>query len=128
MLDNFPWSLNQPFMHNIAPYIVIFLAFISPYLGINTLWNLSESNVKSSLHTSKSIGKISSIEYSGYRVNNKPKFKVHVEYSGVKTSIDALSEKVQFNLSIGDECVIYYNPNNIKDLYFDLEESINLKN
>jgi hypothetical protein len=124
MLDNFPWNLNAPFKHNIAPYLVIFLAFISPYLGINTLWNLKEATTKSHTQTSKTIGIISTIEYSGYRVNNKPRFKVLVNYEGNSKSFDALSEKIQFHFNIGDESVIYYNPNNKDDAYFDVDESI----
>lgn len=85
MLHNFPWSNDAPFKHNIAPYIVIFLAFISPYIGINTLWSLKEAVIKTKSQTAKSIGSITSIEYSGYRINHKPKFKVSFTYKGVSS-------------------------------------------
>ena len=124
MLNNFPWDFNAPLKHNIAPYIVIFLAFISPYICINTLWGLKEATIKTKSQTAKSIGSITSIEYSGYRVNNKPRFKVSVTYEGVSKSFDALSEKIQFHFNIGDESIIYYNPENLKDAFFDMEASI----
>ncbi len=124
MLDNFPWNSSAHFKQNIGPYIVIFLAFISPYLGVNTLWGLKEAVIKTKSQSVKSIGSITSIEYSGYRVNNKPRFKVSVTYEGVSKSFDALSEKIQFHFKIGDESVIYYNPENIEDAFFDVDESI----
>lgn len=124
MLHNFPWSSDAPFKHNIAPYIVIFLAFISPYICINTLWGLKEAVIKTKSQTAKSIGSITSIEYSGYKVNNKPRFKVSVTYEGVSKSFDTLSGKIKFHFKIGDESVIYYNPENIKDAFFDVDKSI----
>lgn len=124
LFDNLPWNFNAPLKHNIAPYLVLFLAFISPYLGVNTLWGLKEATVKSQSHTNKAIGEIMSIEYSGFRVNNKPRFKVTVAYNDIQKSFDALSEKIQFHFKIGDSVVIYYNPENISDAFFDVDESI----
>jgi phosphopantetheinyl transferase (holo-ACP synthase) len=124
LLDNLPWNFNAPIKHNMAPYIVIFLAFISPYLCINTLWGLKEAVIKTKSQTIKSIGIITSIEYSGYIVNNKPRFKVSVSYKGVYKSFNALTEEIQFHFNIGDESIIYHNPENLKDAFFDMEASI----
>jgi len=127
MLNTFPWDSSAPFKHNIGPYLVVFLCIASPYAVISTLFGLKEGNLKTAEQTERTIGKIISIEYSGYRINNSPMFKALIEYNDNKKSFDALSEKVQFNFIIGDSVVIHYNPDNLDDAFFDIEESIKEK-
>jgi hypothetical protein len=127
MLDTLPWDSSAPFKNNIGPYLVIFLCIASPYAVISTLFGLKEGNLKTAEQTERTIGKILSIEYSGYRINNSPMIKALIEYNDNKKSFDTLSEKVQFNFIIGDSVVIHYNPDNLDDAFFDIEESIKEK-
>ena len=128
MLNTIPWDTNAPFKNNIGPYLVVFLCIASPYAIISTLFGLNEGNKKTAEQTERAIGEIISMEYSGYRINNSPMFKVNIAYNEVTKIFDPIPEKVQFNLKQGDKAVINYNPNNIQDSYFNLEETINLKN
>lgn len=128
MLSTLPWDVNAPFKNNIGPYLVVFLCIASPYAVISTLFGLNEGNKKTAEQTERTIGKIISMEYSGYRINNSPMFKVNIAYNETSKVFDPIPEKVQFNLKKGDKVVINYNPKNIQDSYFDLEESISLKN
>ena len=124
MLSTLPWDGSAPFKNNIAPYLAIFLCIASPYAVISALFGLKEGNLKTAAQTERTIGEIKSIEYSGYRINNSPMFKALIEYNDNKKTFDALSEKVQFNFIIGDSVVIHYNPDNMDDAFFDIEESI----
>lgn len=126
MLETLPWSSTAPFKNNIAPYLAVFLCIVSPYAIINTLFGLKEGNLKTANQTERTIGEITSIEYSGYRINNSPMFKATIAYNKISKTYDAINEKIQFNLKIGDQTAIYYNPKNIEDSYFDLDESIEL--
>ena len=128
MLSTLPWDTNAPFKNNIGPYLVVFLCIASPYAIISTLFGLNEGNKKTAEQTERTIGEIISMEYSGYRINNSPMFKVNIAYNEITKIFDPIPEKVQFNLKQGDKAVINYNPENIQDSYFDLEESIKLKN
>jgi hypothetical protein len=127
MLDTFPWDSSAPFKHNIGPYLVVFLCIASPYAVISTLFGLKEGNLKTAAQTERTIGKIISIEYSGYRINNSPMFKALIEYNDNKKSFDALPEKIQFHFKMGDSVVIHYNPDNMDDAFFDIDESIKEK-
>ena len=124
MLSTLPWDFSAPFKHNIGPYLVVFLCIASPYAIISTLFGLKEGNLKTAEQTERTIGKILSMEYSGYRINNSPMIKALIEYNDNKKAFDALSEKVQFNFKVGDSVVIHYNPDNMDDAFFDIEESI----
>lgn len=123
MLEQLPWDANDPLKDNMGPYIVIFLSFIMPYLAINTLFVTQDNSTKSS-HTKKTVGKIIDIEYSSIRVGNSPRFKVSVKYSGIENSFDALDERVQFHLRIGDNVVVYHDENDKMDAHINLDESI----
>jgi hypothetical protein len=127
MLDTLPWDSGAPFKHNIGPYLVVFLCIASPYAVISALFGLKEGNLKTAEQTERTIGKIISIEYSGYRINNSPMLKALIKYNDNKKTFYALSEKVQFHFKIGDSVIIYFNPDNIDDAFFDVEESIKEK-
>lgn len=127
MLDTLPWDSSAPLKHNIGPYLVVFLCIASPYAVISTLFGLKEGNLKTADQTERTIGEIISLEYSGYRINNSPMFKASISYNDTTKTFDSIPEKIQFNLEIGDKSVIYYNPRDIHDSYFDLDESISNK-
>lgn len=128
MLETLPWDGEKSFKRNIAPYLAIFLCTVSPYMVISTLFGLKEGNEKTLHQTERIIGKIVSIEYSGYRINNSPIFKTTISYNNNNKTFDAIPERVQFNLDIGSDAVVYYNPDNTTDSYFDLDESIAIRN
>lgn len=126
LIDQFPWDPSIKFERNIEPYLIILLTSFACYTTINTLYSaLGIQDTKK--HKSKVIGNIINIEYSSIRVNNSPRFKVTVEYSGITKSFDALDEAVQFHLVISDEAIIYHEENNPRNSHINLEETIKRK-
>ena len=74
------------------------------------------------------IGIISNIGYSTIRINNMPRYKVTVRYSGIEKSFEPIDPDIQFALSIGDKAVLFLNPKKVEDAYFDVKKSIIYKN
>lgn len=125
VLNQLPWSSNISFKKNVTPYLVILIVSFACYQTINTIYlSLGLNQVKANAMSERVKGKILNIEYSSIRVGNSPRFKVTVEYNNLTKTFDALPEKVQFHLNIGDDCIIYYNPDDTQEAVFDTEESI----
>lgn len=128
VLSQLPWSSHIGFKKNITPYIVFLVVCFACYQTINTIYlTLGLNQVKANAMNERVKGKILNIEYSSIRVGNSPRFKVTVEYNNLTKTFDALPEKVQFHLNIGDDCIIYYNPDDTQEAVFDTEASINNK-
>ena len=87
----------------------------------------ASGNMKSSKHNMKMIGLISNIGYSTIRINNMPRYKVTVRYSGLEKVFEPIDPDIQFSLSIGDKAIVYVNPEKIQDAYFDIKKSIQYK-
>mgnify|MGYP000075082027 CR=1 FL=1 len=106
---------------------------INVFLGGFAGWSISSllfkasGNLKSSKHSSSTIGIISELGYSTIRVNKRPRFKASVNYLGIEKIFEPLPEDTHLTLSKGDKVVIKYNPDDPIDSYFDLKESIELK-
>lgn len=87
----------------------------------------ASGNMKNSKHSKEMIGIISNIGYSTIRINNMPRYKVTVRYSGLEKAFEPIDPDIQFSLSIGDKAIVYVNPEKIQDAYFDVKKSIQYK-
>ena len=83
--------------------------------------------MKNSKHSKEMIGIISNIGYSTIRINNMPRYKVTVRYSGLEKIFEPIDPDIQFSLTIGDKAIVYVNPEKIQDAYFDIKKSIQYK-
>lgn len=107
--------------------------FANIFLGGFGGWSISSvllkasGNSKSSKHSTQMIGTISNIGYSTIRINNMPRYKVTVRYSGIEKSFEPIDPDIQFSLSIGDKAVVFINPEKPEDGYFDVKKSIAYK-
>jgi len=127
VLNQLPWSSHVSFKNNITPYLVILIVSFACYQTINTIYlSLGLNQIKQEVMTERTIAKIINIEYSSIRVGNSPRFKITAKYLNTTKVFDALTEKVQFHLNIGDDCIVYYNPSDINESVFETDESINL--
>ena len=84
-------------------------------------------NTKTSKHTNRLTGIITDITYSTIRINNMPRYKVTIKYSGFENTFEPIDPSIQFSLSIGDKAVVYLDPKNPKNASFNLKESITYK-
>ena len=83
--------------------------------------------MKISKHNKEMIGLISNIGYSTIRINNMPRYKVTVRYSGLERVFEPIDPDIQFSLSIGDKAIVHVNPLKIENTHFDLKGSIRYK-
>lgn len=106
---------------------------IAIFLGGFVGWSISSvllkasGNLKSSKHTSSTVGIIKELGYSTIRINNMPRFKASVKYLGIEKTFEPLDPNTHLSLSTGDQAIIKYDPNKLENAYFDLEASIKLK-
>jgi hypothetical protein len=77
--------------------------------------------------TSQMRGFVRNIGYSDTRVNNSPRFKALVFYSGIEKEFDLLPEAFQFNFEIGDEVVIRHHPDDEENSMLDFDLSLDMK-
>jgi len=124
-LSQLPWDRSLGFSKNITPYLVVLVVSFACYSTIGTVYTALGIEDKST-HTKKSIGTVLNIEYSGIRAGNSPRFKVTAKYEDITKTFDALDESVQFNLSIGSNIIIYFNPDNKHDSHVNLKETYEL--
>ncbi len=96
--------------------------------SISSLLLKASGNLKSSKHSSSTVGTLNELSYSTIRINKKPRFKASVSYLGIDKIFEPLPADIHLALSRGDDVVIKYNPDNLLDSYFDFKESIELKN
>ena len=113
-LDGWDWALQ-----------VFFGAFAG--WSISSVILKASGNMKNSKHSKEMIGIISNIGYSTIRINNMPRYKVTIRYSGLEKAFEPIAPDIQFSLSIGDKAIVYVNPEKIQDAYFDVKKSIQYK-
>ncbi len=114
---------------HLSGWLYVINVFLGGFAGwsITSLLLKASGNLKSSKHSSSTIGVINELGYSTIRVNRMPRFKASISYLGIEKSFEPLPANTHLSLSSGDKAVIKYNPNKPEDSYFDLEESIKLK-
>lgn len=127
LLDYLFWKNESDIKYNIAPYVILIIVYLVPYSILANLSNFSQGNVKTDMQSERTVGVIKNIEYSSFRMNNKPYFDVTVDYNNVSKVFSPLDERIQFNFKIADNVIIHYNPHNVLDSFFDIDKSINEK-
>ncbi len=127
LLQNIPWNNEVLWISNISAYLVIILFTFSGFAVYRTLVPLLDSSHNSARQTQLIEGSISSIEYSSFRVNKKPMFKVNINYSNTDQVFDPIDSRIQSNFISGDRVYLWINPKDPIDAYFDLEKSLEMK-
>jgi hypothetical protein len=121
---NLPWDFSQSFETNIEPYVKALIS-IAVFIQMR---RVLEPMVKASggyLECTELVrGSVRSIGYSDTRINNSPRFKALVFYSGIEKEFDLLPEAFQFNFKIGDEVVIRHHPDDESNSTLDFELSL----
>ncbi len=128
-------TLSEPFIELLPDGPGKLIRLTLPVLGglfcgwvlISSLSTAFIGTTTSPNQTHKIDGIITSISYSSFRINNKPRFKVGISYLNIEKIFDPIHSDIQLNFSIGDTVIIQYNPKNIKDSSIDLEESMKTK-
>lgn len=128
-------SLTAPFVdllpNSFSSYLRLGLppvgGFFTGWIIVDSLSKVLGGNFDSAKHTSRALGKISSISYSSIRINNRPQFKVSVKYLGIEKTFDPIHSDIQTHFKIGDTVIIYHNPNTHQDAHINLKESISRK-
>ena len=101
--------------------------------GVFVGWSVSSvllkasGNQKSSKHTDQVIGIVTKIGYSSVRINNMPRLKVTVRIRGIERDFEPLDPDLQFSIKIGSKAVVYANPDDIKNAFFDTDQTIKFK-
>lgn len=109
------------------------LYVLSILMGAFAGWSISSvilkagGNLKRNRHSTRMIGTITNIGYSTIRINNMPRYKVTIRYSGFEKAFEPIDPDIQFSLDIGDKAVVYVNPEKFDDAHFNVSESIKLK-
>jgi hypothetical protein len=123
----FPWNADTSLESNLEPYLMLVISFFV----FRQMRMVLEPMVKADSHyaecTSQMRGFVRNIGYSDTRVNNSPRFKALVFYSGIEKEFDLLPEAFQFNFEIGDEVVIRHHPDDEENSMLDFDLSLDMK-
>jgi hypothetical protein len=117
-----PWNSSLSLSHNIEPYVRVLIS-VGVFMQMRSvLTPLLKSGGDNLELTANARGFVRNIEYSATRINNSPRFKALVFYSGIEKEFDLLPEAFQFNFNVGDEVVVRHHPDdeNNSTLDFDL--------
>jgi hypothetical protein len=120
--QGFPWDSARSFDSNVEPYISIAVSLFMLRVIKSVMEPLAKQESGDKSHTEIKRGFVRNISYSSTRINNSPRFKALVFYSGIEKEFDLLPEAFQFNFNIGDEVVVRHHPEdeNNSTLDFDL--------
>jgi hypothetical protein len=129
-LDSFsgvPWDAAKSTQSNLEPYLMVVISVFVFYQMKTVLEPMVKADAGFPELTDEVRGFVRKIEYSSTRVNNSPRFKALVFYSGIEKEFDLLPEAFQFNFKVGDEVVIRHHPedenNSTLDFYLSLEKA-----
>lgn len=119
-----PWSSSLSLSDNIEPYVRVLISFAVFIQMRSVLSPLLKSEGDNLELTANARGFVRNIEYSATRINNSPRFKALVFYSGIEKEFDLLPEAFQFNFNIGDEVVIRHHPEDESNSTLDFDLSL----
>ena len=124
-LEGFPWN---PDIHpglNIIKYPLVLSGIILGIVIYKTITPLLENSRDEDTQTKRITGEILDINYSTFRISNKPRFKVRVKYLNIEKDFDPIHEQVHLNFKVGDNIFLWIDPENNEDVYLDINESLN---
>lgn len=126
-LDSFkrlPWDSAASLESNVVPYVLVLVSLFAFRQMRLVLEPMIKSDSGFPDCTSQARGFVRNVGYSDTRVNNSPRMKALVFYSGIEKEFDLLPESFQFNFNIGDEVVIRHHPDDERNSTLDVELSI----
>jgi hypothetical protein len=122
--QGFPWDQSRSFDSNIEPYISICVSIFMLVVIRSVMEPLAKNEGGYKDCTEKARGFIRDISHSPTRINNSPRFKALVFYSGIEKEFDLLPEAFQFNFEVGDEVVIRHHPEDENNSTLDFNLSL----
>lgn len=122
--NSFPWDDAYSTQSNLEPYLMVVISIFVFYQMRAVLEPMVKAEGGFPDLTEEARGFVRKIEYSSTRVNNSPRFKALVFYSGIEKEFDLLPEAFQFNFNIGDEVVIRHHPEDESSSTLDFDLSL----